>query len=351
MPIIRPDIAALNAYHVPPAKGLLKLDAMENPYTLPEPVLQELAQTLVQAEINRYPDPAAPELTQALREAFHIPDHLSVLWGNGSDEIIQMLAMLVAQPGATMMAFEPSFVMYQMTAKFCGLNYIGVPLNEDFSLDIEKTLDTIINNQPALIFIAYPNNPTGNAFSRKEIEVIIAASTGLVVIDEAYFAFAEDSFLHDIDLYPNVLVMRTLSKLGLAGARLGFIVGAPKWANELNKVRMPYNINVLSQLYGTFALKHLNTLTAQTKNIVQERERYYPALAEFSEIEVFRTQANFVLIRVPDADALFARFIENNILIKNLSKAHPLLKNCLRITVGSEADNQQVLATLQGYFT
>lgn len=349
MSIIRPEIAALNAYHVPPAKGLIKLDAMENPYELPAALKAELAQIVADTAINRYPDPTAPELIAVLRKSFNIPAELDVLLGNGSDEIIQMLAMLVARPKAKLLGLEPSFVMYKMTATFCGMEYVGVSLKQDFSLDVEATLAAIALHQPALIFLAYPNNPTGNAFARQDIETIIHAAPGLVVIDEAYFAFAEDSFLSRLGEHDNVVVIRTLSKLGLAGLRLGFIVGKNKWIEALNKVRMPYNINVLSQIAGTFALQHLKELTEQTQTIIAERARYFNVLQDMPMLQTYTSQANFVLVRVPDAPNLFAYFKEAGILLKNLHGVHPLLENCIRITVGTPEENDQVLSILQRY--
>ncbi|SMC27069.1 histidinol phosphate aminotransferase apoenzyme [Andreprevotia lacus DSM 23236] len=346
--ILRAEISALHAYHVPPAQGFLKLDAMENPYDLPPELQAELGRRLAQAPINRYPDPQGSGIKAGLKTAMGIPDGFDVLLGNGSDEIIQLLAMLVMKPGATLLSVEPSFVMYKMIATFCGINYVGVPLNPaDFSLDLDAMLAAVREHQPALVFLAYPNNPTGNAFDAAAIEAIIEAAPGLVVVDEAYHAFAEDSFFSRLQRYPNLLVMRTLSKLGVAGLRLGFIVGAPGWITELDKLRLPYNINVLTQIATELALEHVDVLNGQAAVLKQERTNLLAALNALPGVTAFPSQANFILARVPDALAVFNALKEKKILIKNLHGGPKVLDNCLRFTVGRPEDNAVVVAALK----
>lgn len=343
---IRPEIAALSAYHVAPAAGMLKLDAMENPFDLPPELQAALGDRLGRAAINRYPDPQASGVQARLRQAMAIAPQYDVLLGNGSDELIQILAMAIARPGAKLLALEPSFVMYRMIATFCGLDYIGVPLNADFSLNLEAMLDAIRLQQPQLIFIAYPNNPTGNQFDAAAIEAILDAAQGLVVVDEAYHAFADDSFLSRLDRYDNLLVMRTLSKLGLAGLRLGFLIGQPRWIGELDKLRLPYNINILSQQAAEFALDHIDVFTGQAQLLRQERKRLFDALDQLPGVTPYPSQANFILARVGNACATFTALKTAGILIKNLHGGHPLLDNCLRFTVGSPAENDRVLSAL-----
>jgi histidinol-phosphate aminotransferase len=266
--LIRPEILALHAYHVPPAQGMIKLDAMENPYPLPADLRQRLGEALGNAAINRYPDASSATIKQRLRSTMGIAEDQDILLGNGSDELIQILAMALAKPGAKIVSVEPSFVMYKMIAAFCGMQYIGVPLRaEDFSLDIEALLATIEREQPALVFLAYPNNPTGNHFAASDIERVLQAAPGVVVVDEAYHAFARDSFLPRLPQHHNLLVMRTLSKLGLAGLRLGFLVGHPDWVQQLEKLRLPYNINALTQVATDLVLQHIEVLNQQTAEI------------------------------------------------------------------------------------
>lgn len=345
--IIRADIRALSAYHVADASGMVKLDAMENPYRLPGALRSELGGLLAEAGINRYPDPRSPELKAALRDAFDIPEGMDILLGNGSDEILQILALAVAQPGATVLSLEPGFVMYRMIAQFSGLNYVGVPLKSDFSLDEAAVLAAIEQHKPVLTFIAYPNNPTGNAFDRAAIERIIEAAPGLVVLDEAYHAFAGGlSFIDALGRYDNLLLMRTVSKLGLAGLRLGYLVGKPVWLQEFDKVRLPYNVNVLTQVAAEFALRHVDELEAQASKIVAERARLSAALAQQSGVTVYDSQANFLLFRVADAVKVFTGLKARGVLIKNLHGAHPLLNDCLRVTVGAPEENDAFLSAL-----
>ena len=272
--VIRPEILALSAYHVPPAGGMVKLDAMENPYSLPAELREEIAQLVSDAPFNRYPDASAAVLKAALRDALSIPAGMDIMLGNGSDEIIQIIALACARPGAVLMSVEPAFVMFRMIAAFAGMDYAGVPLNADFSLDLEAMLEAIERRQPAVIFIAYPNNPTGNLFDSNAISRIIEAAPGLVVMDEAYHAFADASFMANLPRYPNLLVMRTLSKLGLAGLRLGLLAARPEWITQLEKLRLPYNVGIATQLIAEKVLQHLDVLLQQAAAIKRERAMY-----------------------------------------------------------------------------
>lgn len=345
--IVREEIRALSAYHVPPSTGLIKLDAMENPYALPPELQKELAARLALVTANRYPDAGAAELKSALRRAMRIAGDFGILLGNGSDEIIQIVAQSVAAPGATLLSVEPAFVMFKMIATFCGMRYAGVPLEADFSLDVEAVLAACERHKPAVIFLAYPNNPTGNLFDIEDVRRIVAAAPGLVVIDEAYFAFSSQTFLDELDRYPNVVLMRTVSKLGLAGLRLGLLIGRREWIGEFEKVRLPYNLNVLTQAAATFALGHYDVLLKQAAQIVRDRAVMAAALEVLPDVSVFPSEANFILFRVADAARTFEGLKARGILIKNVSGAHPLLRNCLRVTVGTSEENATFLSALQ----
>ena len=344
--LIRDEIRSLNAYPVPDATGLVKLDAMENPYALPAELREELGRIAQDAALNRYPDATAKALKARLRSSMQVPPGMEILLGNGSDELIQILAMAIAKPGATILSLEPSFVMYKMIAAFAGVSYVGVPLRPDFTLDLDATLAAIAAHQPALIFIAYPNNPTGNLFDATALQRILDAAPGLVVLDEAYHVFALHSFMSQLPRYPNLLVMRTLSKLGLAGLRLGFLVGSPAWLKQLDKLRLPYNINVLTQQVAERVLAYPEILEQQAAAIREARTRLVQALEKIAGIEVFPSAANFILLRLPSADKVFEVLKQRGILIKNLSRAHAQLHNCLRVTVGTADENQQFLTSL-----
>ncbi len=348
---VRPEIRALAAYGVPDASGLIKLDAMENPYTWPRAMVEEWLEVLRAVPVNRYPDPAAKPLKRALVEAIGAPGGAEILLGNGSDELIQMIALALSRPGRTLLAPEPGFVMYRMIALFAGLEYVGVPLRgEDFALDMDAMRAAIERHRPAAIFLAYPNNPTGNLWDEAEIGELIALAPGLLVIDEAYAPFAQRSLLHLLGEFPNLLVMRTLSKLGLAGLRLGLLIGAPEWLGELDKVRLPYNINVLTQASAEFALAHRAVFDEQTRRVREAREALYGELRALPGIVAYPSDANFILFRVTPGEAgrVCAALREGGVLIKNLDPAGGALADCLRVTVGLPEENRVFLELLRG---
>lgn len=349
--LIRDDIRAMSAYQIadiPP--GFIKLDAMESPSHPFEGhgvLMQELQAQLASAPIHLYPDPAKSGLQEALRAAFDIPDCAALALGNGSDELIQFVTMLTAKPGAAMLAAEPSFVMYRHNAALYGMDYVSVPLNGDFTLNLPAFHEAVKTRRPALTFIAYPNNPTGVCFARGEVEAVISSSDGIVVVDEAYGAFNGDSFLGQAGRIPNLIVLRTLSKIGFAGLRIGYAAGCPEVIGELQKILPPYNMNQLSLNTAKFALRHYGIISANIGSLKNERERMMAELGGIPQIKAFPSQANFITIRVPDADLLFDTLKQNRILVKKLHGAHPLLEHCLRITVGSPAQNDAVLDVIR----
>ncbi len=344
---VRSEIRALSAYPVARAEGMIKLDAMENPYLLPPAVRAKIATAVAAVPVNRYPDGGADAVKAALREAFGIPDALGLVLGNGSDELIQIITSAVARPGTTVLAPEPSFVMYRLNALYAGARFEGVPLAAGFALDTDLMLAAIEREQPALIFLAYPNNPTGNLFSVAAIEAILAAAPGLVVVDEAYHAFADASFLPRLAEFPNLIVLRTVSKIGMAGLRLGYAVAAREWTTESNKLRQPYNLNALTQAAAPILLAERALLSGQAARIKSERSRLDAALGALDDVVVFPTRTNFALARVPDAPGWFAHLREAGILVKNLHGWHPSLEHCLRITVGTPAENDALIAALK----
>jgi len=353
MTVIRPEIQALSAYHVPDATGLIKLDAMENPYGWPDDLRDAWLAELRGVSLNRYPDPKGRELEAALRAAMAIPADAAVLLGNGSDELIQMLALAVTapEPGrpTTVLSVDPGFVMYRMIGLLAGLDYVGVPLQaDDFALDLDAVIAAVERHRPALTFIAYPNNPTGNLFDAAAIEAIIEAAPGLVIVDEAYAPFADASFLASVSRWPNLLVMRTVSKMGLAGLRLGYLAGPPEIVDQIDKTRLPYNVNCLTQASAAFALRHRAVLDEQTEAIRSERARLLDALSRLEGLRPYPSQANFILVRTAagQAGAVFERLRAHGILIKNLDGAHDQLADCLRITVGRPDENDALLTAL-----
>lgn len=349
--LIRDDIRAMSAYQIADIPSeFIKLDAMESPSHPFEGhgvLMQELQAQLASAPIHLYPDPTKSGLQEALRAEFDIPDCAAIALGNGSDELIQFVTMLTAKPGAAMLAAEPSFVMYRHNAALYGMDYVGVPLNGDFTLNLPAFLEAVKTRRPALTFIAYPNNPTGVCFARGEVEAVISSSDGIVVVDEAYGAFNGDSFLGQAGRIPNLIVLRTLSKIGFAGLRIGYAAGCPEVIGELQKILPPYNMNQLSLNTAKFALRHYGIISANIGSLKNERERMMAELGGIPQIKAFPSQANFITIRVPDADLLFDTLKQNRILVKKLHGVHPLLEHCLRITVGSPAQNDAVLDVIR----
>ncbi len=351
--IIRPEVRALAAYHVPNAGGFVKLDAMENPYTLPETLRNELGRRLADVAMNRYPVPAYAELKAKICERLGVPAGFDVMLGNGSDELISILSIACAKPGAKVLAPIPGFVMYAMSASFAGLEFVGVPLNADFTLDKASLLAVIAQHKPAITYLAYPNNPTGNLFNADDMVDIIRAvgDLGIVVVDEAYQPFAQTSFMPRLPEFDNLVVMRTVSKLGLAGIRLGYMSASKALLTEFDKVRPPYNVNVLTQAAAEFVLDHVTVLDAQAACLREERAHLATAMAALPGVEVFPSAANFLLIRLKTqknhADRVFSALLDRKVLIKNVGKMHPLLENCLRVTVSTPEENRLFLDALK----
>jgi histidinol-phosphate aminotransferase len=344
--VIRPEIAAMHAYPVADATGFIKLDTMENPYRMPPELREALGQRLAQIEINRYPVPSYSRLKALIQDKLGIPAGFDVVVGNGSDELITMLTAIVAQPGACIVAPAPSFVMYGLAAKIAGVKYVPVDLKPDFSLDLPAMLAVIEKEQPALTHVCFPNNPTGNAFAVSDIEAILDAAPGLVVIDEAYQPFALDTWMPRLAQYPNLVVMRTVSKLGLAGIRLGYASGAKPWTDALEKVRSPYNLGVLHEAAAEFALEHYEVLAAQAALLRNDRSTLAHGLSKIVGLEQFPSKANFILARVPNGAQAIAGLKARKILIKDVGKQHPLLANCLRISVSTPQENSLLLSAL-----
>ncbi len=352
--LIRQDIQSMHAYAIQDSVGLVKLDAMENPYALPPALQADLGQRLGQLALNRYPDGRVDDLRAALASYAGMPEGYALMLGNGSDELISLLAMACDVPGASILAPVPGFVMYAMSAQLQGLSFHGVPLTPEFELDVVAMLGAIAKHKPTITYIAYPNNPTANLWNDAAIEKIIAAvgeQGGLVVMDEAYQPFAARSWIERIRAKPeangHVLLMRTLSKYGLAGVRLGYMMGPAALVAEIDKVRPPYNVSVLNYECALFALEHADVFAAQAHEIKAQRAMILEALKALPGVRAWNSDANMILLRVPDAAKTFEGMKARKVLVKNVSKLHPLLANCLRLTVGTPQENQLMLAALK----
>ncbi|HEX2545533.1 MAG TPA: histidinol-phosphate transaminase [Ramlibacter sp.] len=343
---IRQDVQSMHAYAIQDARGMVKLDAMENPHRLPPELRRQLGERLAEVALNRYPGERIDALRSALARHANLPEGFGLMLGNGSDELISLLAMACDLPGATILAPLPGFVMYAMSAQLQGLQFVGVDLTPDFELDEKAMLAAIAQHQPAIVYLAYPNNPTSNLWDADTIEKIVQAAPGFVVIDEAYQPFAGRSYLDRVTRHEHVLLMRTMSKFGLAGVRIGYMMGPAKLVAEIDKVRPPYNISVLNAEAALFALEHEAVFAAQAEDIKRERARIQAAL-EAMGLKSWRSDANMILVRVADPAGSFEALKARKVLVKNVSRMHPLLAGCLRLTVGTAEENTQLLAALQ----
>ena len=347
---IRPDIQAMQAYTIQPAAGMVKLDAMENPFRLPAALQAHLGQRLGALAVNRYPDGRVNDLRRALADYAQMPDGFDIMLGNGSDELISLLALACDAPGASIVSPLPGFVMYAMSAQLQGLQFVGVPLTADFELDETAMLAAIVQHKPAITYLAYPNNPTANLWDDAAIENIINAvgqQGGLIVMDEAYQPFASKSYINRIAQHSHVLLMRTLSKFGLAGVRLGYMMGPKALIAEIDKVRPPYNISVLNCECALFALENKDVFKDQALDLIAQRAIVFEALTNMPGVKVWKSDANMILIRVADSTQTFDRMKAQGVLVKNVSKMHVLLANCLRLTVGTADENVLMLAALE----
>lgn len=345
---LRSDIKNIDAYHVPVSKDMIKLDAMESPFGVPEDLKVEFLKCIEQSEVNRYPEADPSPLKDTLRSLMDIPEEFGILLGNGSDELIQLLALACSKDDL-IMSFEPSFVMYELVSKYVNLEYFGVQLDSNFDINLSDALLIIEREKPKIIFIAYPNNPTGNCFDYDAIIEIIKSTNSMVILDEAYYAYSDKSFLSEISNFPNLLVLRTISKIGFAGLRLGLLIGDQETIAQLNKLRLPYNINALTQTSANFLLQDKQRIINNAQIIIEERRRLAHELSLFSKFKVYPSQTNFILVHSEDAHSLHTALKENGILIKGFPKGSKL-SNFIRISVSEPVENNMLIDAIRNYY-
>jgi histidinol-phosphate aminotransferase len=361
---IRQDVQGMHAYAIQDSKGMVKLDAMENPFSLPPHLQAELGRRLGALALNRYPDGRVNDLRAALAQYAGMPAGHDIMLGNGSDELISLLAMacdVPARPGEprpAVLAPVPGFVMYAMSAQLQGLDFVAVPLTEDFALDVPAMVQAITEKQPAIVYLAYPNNPTANLWDEADMRTVIAAARqagSIVAVDEAYQPFSSRTYMDVISAnpaaHPHVVLMRTLSKFGLAGVRLGYMTGPAALIAQVDKVRPPYNISVLNYECALFALEHKEAFSAQASEICTQRAMVLGSLRAMPGIKAWDSDANMVLARFSGADDVAQKIFDGlkarGVLVKNVSKMHPLLARCLRLTVGTPEENARLIQALQ----
>lgn len=345
--VIRQDIQSMHGYAVQPSAGMVKLDTMENPFRLPPALRDELGRRLAEVALNRYPAERGNVLREALARHAGMPDDCDIMLGNGSDELISLIAMACDVPGSTVLAPVPGFVMYSLSAKLQGLRFVGVPTTATFELDLPAMLAAVREHQPGVVYLAYPNNPTANLWDDAAIDAIIEAAPGLVVMDEAYQPFAARDSLARLRRHEHVLLMRTMSKFGLAGVRIGYLIGRRPLIAELDKLRPPFNVSVLNCETALFALEHVDEYVRQAAVIRAERDALLQQLAALPGVKPFPSQANMILARVPDSKKAFEGMKARGVLVKNVAFLHPLLDNCVRLTVGTPEENVKMMDALK----
>ncbi|HON23306.1 MAG TPA: histidinol-phosphate transaminase [Syntrophales bacterium] len=346
--LIRKEIREQRAYAVEETSCPIKLDANENPYNLPAELRRRLCDRLADIEFHRYPEAGSPSLRRRLATQLGVAAD-EIMVGNGSDEIIQILCTAMAGPTATVLLPFPTFVMYRIAAVNCGCRVREVPLDDACDLDLDAMLAAVRDVRPVLTFLSYPNNPTGNCFAGEKIAAIIAASPGIVVVDEAYFPFSGRTLLPWRERYPNLAILRTVSKAGLAALRVGFVVAARELIGELNKVRLPYNVNTLSQQLALACLDCGEIFDRHAREVVAGRELLAARLVGMPGIRLVESAANFLFFCCTfDVNRIWKYLLERGILVK----VFPVLgnlRNCMRITVGSAEENEKFIKVFQEF--
>jgi len=344
--LIKEGVLAQKAYGVENAACPVKLDANENPLVMSEDLRERFAARLASVPLNRYPEAGSPALVARFARAFGVGRD-QVIIGNGSDELIQILCTAVARPGAEAMIPVPTFAMYRISAQNAGLKVAAVPLDGEFDLDLAAMRERIAAHPPALTFLAWPNNPTANCFRRERIEAILGDWPGIVVVDEAYFHFSGQTFLPSLGRYENLVILRTLSKVGFAAMRIGMLIGPPALVYELDKVRLPYNLNAMSQAAAGFYLDHEETFLKQAEEIRGWRDELLAALKTIPGVHPRPADANFIFFHCDfDTDRVYTHLMEKGILIKNFN-APGTLRNFMRVTVGTREENGRFIEVLK----
>jgi histidinol-phosphate aminotransferase len=347
---VRPDIQALSAYAVGHADDAIKLDAMENPYGLPDEVRDAIAAAARATPLNRYPAARHDALEAAVRAAFGVPADAALLFGNGSDELISLIVQACCAPGDAVLSPVPSFVMFEMAARFSHARFVGVPLTPDFELDLPAMLEAIRAHRPKVVFLAVPNNPTGGRWPDNALEAILAEAPGLVVIDEAYQPFADGTWMPRAASLANAVVLRTVSKIGLAGLRFGYLAGPVPWIAEIDKLRPPYNVDVLTEAVMLTVLRHKPVLDEQASRLRASRDGLARALGELPGVTVYPSSANFLLARFSGkmgGNAVHQALKTRRIRVRNFPDTDLALADCLRISLGTPDEHAALIAALR----
>lgn len=343
--IVSKEIFEQSGYVAPEQTGAIKMDANENPFTLQEPLKKKLLEEMGRVSLNRYPEAGALKLRERFAQYYGV-DKDMVMLGNGSDELIQVLCLALKGKVNGVLTPVPTFVMYKIIGVNTGNKVVEVPLDKNFDLDIDAITSKITPTFPALVFLSYPNSPTGNFFNPDKIETIIKKSPGVVILDEAYADFSGKTLFPLLKKYDNLIFLKTLSKLGMASLRLGFLIGNKDIVVQLDKVRLPYNVNCLSQTAANFFLDYREEFAKQVAEIVKRREELYLGMKEIEGITPYPSQANFIFFSCAfDSNRIYTKLAKAGIIVKNMNTG--LTRNCMRVTVGKLKENEAFLKALK----
>ncbi|RUM31154.1 MAG: histidinol-phosphate transaminase [Aquifex sp.] len=338
-------IKSLSAYKTEVSPASVRLSSNEFPYDFPEDIKAKILEEIKKIPLNKYPDPEAKELKEIIADFFGVKTE-NVILGNGSDELIYYISMAIGELYLPVYIPIPTFPMYEISAKVLGRPTVSVPLQEDFDIDLNRSLERIREEKPVLGYFAYPNNPTGNLFSREKIEKIREEGI-FCAIDEAYYHYSGETFLEDALNREDTVVLRTLSKIGMASLRVGILIGKEEIVRELNKVRLPFNITYPSQIMAKVILTEgRNFLEEKIKEVIKERERVYEGMKKIEGVEVFPSTANFLLFRtIFSAHEVYEELLKRDVLVRNVSYL-PRLNRCLRVSIGKPRENDRFLEAL-----
>ncbi|HHJ98504.1 MAG TPA: histidinol-phosphate transaminase [Actinobacteria bacterium] len=343
----RAELADLVAYDAKDVRAEINLSANENPRNLPGEVLEKLADRVrFDIPFNRYPDPLATRLRELIAQANGL-DAANVLVGNGGDEIILDIILAWGGPGRKLVDMPPTFAMYEIDARVTGTRVVEVPRNAEFEVDGESLLAAVADQDPDIVVVSNPNNPTGTMTAETLLIELLNATDAMVLVDEAYFEFSRQTMRPHMERHPNLVILRTFSKaFSLAGLRAGYLLAQADVIRELTKVRQPYSVNRFTQIAASLAFRERMVFEAGVRETMRNRDRLVHGLAQMSEVAVFPSEANFVLFRVDQAAAIWRDLLhDHSILVRDFSRT-PGLEDCLRITVGTEEEVDRFLQAM-----
>ena len=348
MPTVRPSAPWLQGVEPYDPKYLpaeVMISANENPLDVPAGVRRKIEHALRRVPFNRYPDPMANGVRDAIAQANGL-DREQVLMGNGGDELLFDLALAWGGPGRTFLNMPPTFSVYGYNAMLTNTKVVEVPRRVDFSVDEDAVCERLAQGDIDFTIATSPNNPTGNLVSPEFAERMLQASDALVVIDEAYFEFSRFTVRPLLERYENLVILRTFSKaFSLAGVRVGYVLGSAKIIDELTKVRQPYSVDAVSQAIARVVYENRAAFEPGIDAIIEERGRLFDALQQLDGVQPFPSASNYILFRIDDAADVWQKLYDAGVLVRDFSSSK-YLENCLRVSIGTPAENDRFLAAL-----